>query len=151
MTGLTSQSDALAAARDGVVLVDRPDLATIALGGADALRYLHAVCTQDTAGLRPGDSLVLTKALGTGVVTTALKHGRGDATEHAAAIDSMLTLNAAAAYTNARTKGNICNISFDTAADCSTFFPDVSTAAAILPMSTSSAAAAWGSEYLAAK
>ena len=38
-----------------------------------------------------------------------------------------LTLNAAAAYTNARTKGNICNISFDTAADCSTFFPDVST------------------------
>jgi tRNA-modifying protein YgfZ len=55
VTALTSQSDALAAARDGVVLVDRPDLATIALGGADALRYLHAVCTQDTAGLRPGD------------------------------------------------------------------------------------------------
>jgi tRNA-modifying protein YgfZ len=56
VTALTSQSDALAAARDGVVLVDRPDLATIALGGADALRYLHAVCTQDTAGLRPGDA-----------------------------------------------------------------------------------------------
>jgi tRNA-modifying protein YgfZ len=55
VTALTSQSDALAAARDGVVLVDRPDLATIALGGADALRYLHAVCTQDTAALRPGD------------------------------------------------------------------------------------------------
>jgi tRNA-modifying protein YgfZ len=55
VTALTSQSDALAAARDGAVLVDRPDLATIALGGADALRYLHAICTQHTADLRPGD------------------------------------------------------------------------------------------------
>jgi outer membrane receptor protein involved in Fe transport len=33
-----------------------------------------------------------------------------------------LTLNAAAAYTDAKTKGNICNVSFDTAADCSTLF-----------------------------
>jgi len=51
---LTSQLDALAAVREGVVAVDRPDLATIALRGADVLRYLHAVCTQDTAGLRQG-------------------------------------------------------------------------------------------------
>jgi tRNA-modifying protein YgfZ len=56
VTTLTSQSDALAAARDGVVLVDRPDLATIALGGADVLAYLHAVCTQHTADLRRGDA-----------------------------------------------------------------------------------------------
>jgi folate-binding protein YgfZ len=56
MTTLTSQSDALEAASRGVVLIDRPDLATIALGGADALRYLHAVCTQHTADLRPGDA-----------------------------------------------------------------------------------------------
>jgi len=53
---LTSQLDALAAVREGVVAVDRPDLATIALRGADVLRYLHAVCTQDTAGLRQGDA-----------------------------------------------------------------------------------------------
>jgi tRNA-modifying protein YgfZ len=53
---LTSQLDALAAVREGVVAVDRPDLATIALRGADVLRYLHAVCTQDTAGLRPGEA-----------------------------------------------------------------------------------------------
>jgi iron complex outermembrane receptor protein len=33
-----------------------------------------------------------------------------------------LTLNAAAAYTDAKTKGNICNVSFDKAADCSTLF-----------------------------
>ena len=56
MTILTSQLDALAAAREGVVAVDRPDLATVGLRGADVLRYLHAVCTQDTAGLRPGDA-----------------------------------------------------------------------------------------------
>ncbi|HEU4400329.1 MAG TPA: hypothetical protein VFU54_21125 [Actinomycetota bacterium] len=56
MTTLTSQLDALAAVRDGVVVVDRPDLATIGLRGADVVRYLHAVCTQDTAGLRPGDA-----------------------------------------------------------------------------------------------
>jgi tRNA-modifying protein YgfZ len=53
---LTSQLDALAAVREGVVAVDRPDLATIALRGDDVLRYLHAVCTQDTAGLRQGDA-----------------------------------------------------------------------------------------------
>jgi tRNA-modifying protein YgfZ len=56
VTTLTSQLDALAAVRQEVVAVDRPDLATIALRGADVLRYLHAVCTQDTAGLRPGDA-----------------------------------------------------------------------------------------------
>jgi tRNA-modifying protein YgfZ len=37
-------------------VVDRPDLATIALGGSDALRYLHAVCTQHTLDLGPGDA-----------------------------------------------------------------------------------------------
>jgi folate-binding protein YgfZ len=56
VTALTSQLDALAAVREGVVAVDRPDLATIGLRGADVLRYLHAVCTQDTAGLRPGET-----------------------------------------------------------------------------------------------
>ncbi len=48
-------------------------------------------------GARPGDALVLTKPLGTGIVTTALKRGAGTPEEHAAAIASMMTLNAAAA------------------------------------------------------
>jgi outer membrane receptor protein involved in Fe transport len=39
-----------------------------------------------------------------------------------------LSLNAAAAYTDAKTSGAICHISFDTAANCDTFFPDLSTA-----------------------
>jgi folate-binding protein YgfZ len=37
-------------------IVDRPDLATLALGGSDVLRYLHAVCTQHTLDLAPGDA-----------------------------------------------------------------------------------------------
>ncbi|HET9557312.1 MAG TPA: folate-binding protein [Actinomycetota bacterium] len=37
-------------------VVDRPDLATISLAGNDVLRYLHAVCTQHTLDLRPGDA-----------------------------------------------------------------------------------------------
>ena len=38
-----------------------------------------------------------------------------------------LSLNAAAAYTDAKTSGAICHLSFDPAADCSTFFPDLTT------------------------
>src|SRR5262245_55686489 len=48
-------------------------------------------------GARPDDVLVLTKALGTGILTTAAKHGAAPASDLAAAVDGMLTLNAAAA------------------------------------------------------
>jgi selenide,water dikinase len=48
-------------------------------------------------GGRPGDRLVLTKPLGTGIITTAIKHEVAPAEAQAAAIDSMLQLNAAAA------------------------------------------------------
>jgi selenide, water dikinase len=50
-------------------------------------------------GARSGDALVLTKALGTGIVTTARKHGMGTEVEEAAAIESMLALNATASRT----------------------------------------------------
>jgi len=50
-------------------------------------------------GARPGDALLLTKALGTGIVATALKQGAGSPAEHAAAIASMAALNASAART----------------------------------------------------
>jgi selenide, water dikinase len=45
---------------------------------------------------RPGDTLVLTKAIGTGVVATAHKRGAASADVLAAAVASMTTLNAAA-------------------------------------------------------
>jgi selenide,water dikinase len=48
-------------------------------------------------GARPGDALVLTKPLGTGIVTTALKRGTGTTAQYDAAVASMTRLNAAAA------------------------------------------------------
>jgi selenide, water dikinase len=49
------------------------------------------------AGARPGDALILTKPLGTGVISTALKFGRAPQDAIDAAVRSMTTLNAAAA------------------------------------------------------
>jgi selenide,water dikinase len=49
------------------------------------------------AGAQPGDELILTKALGTGVISTALKFGRAPAEAVRAAVGSMTTLNRVAA------------------------------------------------------
>jgi selenide,water dikinase len=49
------------------------------------------------AGLRPGDALVLSKPLGIGVVTTAIKRGGAPDDLIAAAVESMTRLNAMAA------------------------------------------------------
>ncbi len=49
------------------------------------------------AAAAPGDVLVLTKPLGTGILTTALKNGRAGADDLAEAVASMKALNAAAA------------------------------------------------------
>jgi selenide,water dikinase len=48
-------------------------------------------------GARPGDKLVLTKPIGTGVISTALKQGKADSAWVAAATDCMAQLNRAAA------------------------------------------------------
>jgi selenide,water dikinase len=50
--------------------------------------------TNDAA--RPGDRLVLTKALGTGLITTAIKNGAATKRSQDAAIASMIRLNASA-------------------------------------------------------
>ena len=49
------------------------------------------------AGARPGDILLLTKPLGTGILSTALKRDAIDAQALQPAVDAMLTLNADAA------------------------------------------------------
>ena len=49
------------------------------------------------AGAQPGDALILTKAVGTGIIATALKFGRAPSQAIAAAVASMTTLNRAAA------------------------------------------------------
>jgi len=50
------------------------------------------------AGAQPGDALLLTKPIGTGVVATALKFGRAPQPAIDAATTSMVTLNRAAAH-----------------------------------------------------
>jgi selenide,water dikinase len=49
------------------------------------------------AGAKPGDAIVLTKPLGTGIIATALKQGAINEEETAEAVRSMTTLNAGAA------------------------------------------------------
>ncbi len=49
------------------------------------------------AGAKPGDALILTKALGTGVISTAIKKGKAEQAWIDAAVHSMTTLNKNAA------------------------------------------------------
>jgi selenide,water dikinase len=57
---------------------------------------VHPARVLTNAGAREGDALVLTKALGTGVIATALKRGIARAEHVAESVDSMLRLNRAA-------------------------------------------------------
>ena len=57
---------------------------------------VHPEHVKTNAGARPGDALVLTKPLGTGVISTALKHGIAQAEHVEGSIRSMLALNSAA-------------------------------------------------------
>jgi selenide,water dikinase len=68
-----------------------PKVGVAVVGEVDPQRMLTS------AGMRPGDALVLTKPLGVGIATTALKAGRAPTPVMEAALDSMLRTNAAAA------------------------------------------------------
>jgi selenide,water dikinase len=72
--------------------IDDPEpkygMAVVGLASPDRLFTIDAA--------RPGDALVLTKAIGTGVVATAHKRGAASDAALAAAVASMTTLNAAA-------------------------------------------------------
>jgi selenide, water dikinase len=97
---------------------DLDDLEQILRGGADKMREagcaligghsvadeeikfgyavtgtIHPARVKPNAGARPGDALVLTKPLGTGVIATALKRGIARDADVAASIRSMLELN----------------------------------------------------------
>lgn len=58
---------------------------------------IHPDRIRTNAGARPGDVLMLTKSIGTGVIATALKKGIAREADVEASIASMLTLNRAAA------------------------------------------------------
>jgi selenide,water dikinase len=67
-----------------------PKLGMVAIGEVHPERLLT------NAGARPGDRLLLTKPLGTGILATALKQGTIGEQDMPEAIQSMLTLNAGA-------------------------------------------------------
>jgi selenide,water dikinase len=58
---------------------------------------IHPDRIKPKGGAKPGDVLILTKALGTGAITTALKNSKAQADHVAAAIASMSRLNCTAA------------------------------------------------------
>jgi selenide,water dikinase len=65
--------------------------------GMVAIGEVHPERIVTNAGAQPGDVLVVTKPLGTGVLATALKRDLLSETEFAPAVASMTTLNAGAA------------------------------------------------------
>src|SRR5438046_8299546 len=65
--------------------------------GMGAIGEVHPARIVTNAGARPGDALVLTKPIGTGILTTALKRDLLTAAELAPAVAVMTTLNAGAA------------------------------------------------------
>ena len=65
--------------------------------GMAVIGEIHPERLVTNAGARPGDALVLTKPIGTGILTTALKRDLLDAAGLTDAIRSMTTLNAGAA------------------------------------------------------
>ena len=67
-----------------------PKYGLVAIGEVDPDR----MCTNDAA--QPGQQLVLTKAIGTGIIATAIKAGKADPTSISGATRSMATLNRAA-------------------------------------------------------
>jgi selenide,water dikinase len=65
--------------------------------GYSVTGVIHPQKVLANKGARPGDALVFTKALGTGVISTAIKKGVAEPSWIAAAIESMTTLNKKAA------------------------------------------------------
>lgn len=119
----------LAWPRDG----DIEDLGQVLLGGADKMKEAgcvilggHSIADDEpkfgyavtgtvhpsrvlaNAGARPGDALVFTKAVGTGVISTALKRGTASTAHMDASIVSMLTLNNTACRAMLATGAHAC-------------------------------------------
>ena len=65
--------------------------------GYSVTGLIHPKKVLANGGAKPGDALLLTKALGTGVISTAIKKGKAEPSWIAAAVQSMTTLNKRAA------------------------------------------------------
>lgn len=64
--------------------------------GLAVVGLVHPDAVLGNVGARPGDALILTKPIGTGIITTALKRGLATPDEVASATASMAALNRAA-------------------------------------------------------
>lgn len=90
--GADKVAEAGAVVAGGHTVVDRePKYGLCVTGLVDPARLTRK------GGARPGDVLLLTKPLGTGLITTAIKWGEGDEADLAAATASMLRLSRRAA------------------------------------------------------
>jgi selenide, water dikinase len=67
--------------------------------GYSVTGVIHPKKVLANAGAKPGDALLLTKALGTGVISTAIKKGKAEPAWVGAAVESMTTLNKVAVET----------------------------------------------------
>jgi selenide, water dikinase len=65
--------------------------------GYAVVGLVHPARVWKNVGARPGDALVLTKPIGTGIISTAIKKGAAPETAVTAAVRTMATLNRAAA------------------------------------------------------
>jgi selenide,water dikinase len=70
--------------------------------------FVHPDRIWRNVGARPGDKLILTKPIGTGVITTALRAGKADDTTVQRAIATMAALNAVAATVAAEFAPHAC-------------------------------------------
>jgi len=76
--------------------------------GLAVMGIVHPDRVLTKAGAKPGDILVLTKPLGVGIITTALKGDMADPSHVAAAVESMKRLNRKAAQLMQRVGVNAC-------------------------------------------
>ena len=65
--------------------------------GYSVTGLIHPGKVFTNGGAKPGDSLILTKPIGTGVISTAIKKGKAEESWVTAAVESMTTLNKKAA------------------------------------------------------
>lgn len=95
--GADKVAEAGAALAGGHTVTDREPKYGLCVTGT-----VHPARITPKAGAQPGDRLLLTKPLGTGLITTAIKNDRGDPAHLDAAIASMLRLNRRAAELSQR-------------------------------------------------
>jgi selenide,water dikinase len=100
--GAEKVKEAGAAVAGGHTVTDREPKYGLAVTG-----LVHPDRIFTKGGARPGDVLLLTKPLGTGTITTAIKQGQVDEADAQACIESMMTLNREAARAAAQLTGAV--------------------------------------------